>query len=85
MELSTEQKGQRAQSILSDPVFMEMINDTRSQIIAQWHLSKLNDKVTREDLYMQSRGLDEVLRGLHSLADDWAIDKKRKIKKPRRR
>lgn len=85
MELSAEQKGQKAQGILNDPVFVEMINDARSQIIAQWHLTKLNDKDTREDLYMQSRGLDEAIRGLHSLADDWAIAKKRKIKKPRRR
>jgi len=85
MELTTEQKGQKAQGILNDPVFIEMINDVRSQIIAQWHLTKLNDSEGRESLYMQSRGLDEAIRGLNSLADDWAIAKKRKTKKPRRR
>ena len=85
MELSTEERGRRAESILQDPVFTSVVDGVREQIVAQWHLTKLNDKGMREDLYMQSRGLDEVIRGLRTLVADWTMKKTRSSKKWRKK
>tara|TARA_R110002110_G_scaffold15951_1_gene70131 strand:- start:284 stop:535 length:252 start_codon:yes stop_codon:yes gene_type:complete len=77
MSLNQELKARRAQEILKDDVFLEAIENAKSGVIAQWALTELNDTTTRESLYHQCRGLDEVLRHLRTLVDDWAVDKKR--------
>ena len=73
--LSSEQKGRRAQEILEDEDFMEVLDQVRTEVIIQWTLTKPNDPTTRENLYMQNRGLDEVLRGLRTLVSAWTVDK----------
>ena len=82
--LTREQKGMRAQEILEDPVFTEVIETARASIVTQWHLTELNEVNTRENLYMQGRGLDEVVRGLRTLVADWAVEKSIKSKKRRK-
>ena len=82
--LTREQKGMRAQEILEDPVFTEVIEAARASIVTQWHLTDLNEVNTRENLFMQGRGLDEVVRGLRTLVADWAVEKKHKSKKRRK-
>ena len=82
--LTREQKGMRAQEILEDPVFTEVIETARASIVTQWHLTELNEVNTRENLFMQGRGLDEVVRGLRTLVADWAIEKSIKSKKRRK-
>ena len=82
--LTREQKGMRAQEILEDPVFTEVIEAARASIVAQRHLTDLNEVNTRENLFMQGRGLDEVVRGLRTLVADWAVEKKHKSKKRRK-
>ena len=82
--LTREQKGMRAQEILEDPVFTEVIETARASIVTQWHLTDLNEVNTRENLFMQGRGLDEVVRGLRTLVADWAVEKNHKAKKRRK-
>jgi len=83
-DLTREQRGRRAQEILEDPVFTEVIETARASIVTQWHLTELNEVNTRENLFMQGRGLDEVVRGLRTLVADWAIEKSIKSKKRRK-
>ena len=83
-ELTREQRGRRAQEILEDPVFTEVIETARASIVTQWHLTELNEVSTRENLFMQGRGLDEVVRGLRTLVADWAIEKSIKSNKRRK-
>jgi hypothetical protein len=76
-ELSLEQKGRRAKEILEDDVFLEVIERVRLDVITQWTLTEPGDLATRENLYMQNRGLDELIRGLRTLIGDWTIDQAR--------
>ena len=80
MSLTPEMKARRAQEILIDDVFLEVVENAKSSLVAQWSLTELNDKTTRESLYHQCRGLDEVLRHLRTLINDWPLDKTRKKK-----
>jgi len=82
--LTREEKGRRAQEILEDPVFTEVIETARASIVTQWHLTDLNEVNTRGNLFMQGRGLDEVVRGLRTLVADWAVEKNHKSKKRRK-
>ena len=83
-DLTREQKGRRAQEILEDPVFTEVIETARASIVTQWHLTELNEVNTRENLFMQGRGLDEVVRGLRTLVADWTIEERIKSNKRRK-
>ena len=85
MELTTEQKGRRAKEILDDPVFLDVIGTARTHIMTQWSLTGFDQEKARESLYHQGRALDEMLRGLRSLVDDWTIERSKKatIKKGR--
>ena len=78
MGLTSEQKGRRAKEILEDEVFVEVIRVTRESILTQWNLTDFDQTDTRENLYHQGRALDEILRGLRTLVEDWVIDKSRK-------
>tara|TARA_Y100001951_G_C11269405_1_gene257728 strand:+ start:45 stop:296 length:252 start_codon:yes stop_codon:yes gene_type:complete len=80
MSLTPEMKARRAQEILIDDVFLEVVENAKSSLVAQWSLTELNDKTTRESLYHQCRGLDEVLRHLRTLINDWTVLKERKKK-----
>ena len=82
--LSAEQKGRRAKEILADPVFLEVLERVRENIVAQWTLTELNESSVRENLYMQGRGLDEIVRGLRTLVGDWAMEQSRKVSKSKR-
>ena len=77
MDLTTEHKGRRAKEILDDPVFTEMMEATRVQIMTEWNLTDFDQTETRESLYHQGRALDEILRGLRTLVADWAMDQSR--------
>tara|TARA_R100001530_G_scaffold113483_1_gene80470 strand:+ start:181 stop:447 length:267 start_codon:yes stop_codon:yes gene_type:complete len=83
-DLSPEQKGRRAKEILEDPVFTEVLDKTRESIVAQWTLTELNEVSVRENLFMQGRGLDEIVRGLRTLVDNWTVEQSRK-RRPKRR
>ena len=82
--LSPEQKGRRAKEILEDEVFLDVLEKVRQNIIAQWTLTDVNDVGVRESLYMQGRGLDEIVRGLRTLVGDWAVEQSRKVSKSNR-
>ena len=82
--LSAEQKGRRAKEILADPVFLEVLERVRENIVAQWTLTELNESSVRENLYMQGKGLDEIVRGLRTLVGDWAMEQSRKVSKSKR-
>jgi hypothetical protein len=84
-DLTREQKGRRAKEILEDPVFVEVIDAAKSGVIAQWQLTDLNEVSTRENLYMQGRGLDEVVRGLRTLITDWTVEQSRMKSSKKRR
>jgi hypothetical protein len=77
MDLSREYKGRRAKEILVDPVFVEIIDTARAGILTQWNLTNFDQTETRESLYYQGRALDEILRELRALVDDWAMEKAR--------
>tara|TARA_R110002012_G_scaffold222543_1_gene394382 strand:- start:1901 stop:2170 length:270 start_codon:yes stop_codon:yes gene_type:complete len=83
-ELSAEQKGRRAKEILEDEIFVEVLEKVRHSIIAQWTLTDVNEVGVRESLYMQGRGLDEIVRGLRTLVGDWAVEQSRKVSKSNR-
>ena len=83
-DLTTEQKGLRAKEILADPVFVEVLEKVRENIVAQWTLTELNESSVRENLYMQGKGLDEIVRGLRTLVGDWAMEQSRKVSKSKR-
>ena len=83
--LSPEQKGRRAKEILEDPVFLEVLEKTRESIVAQWTLTELNEVGVRENLFMQGRGLDEIVRGLRTLVDNWTVEQSRKHRPKRRK
>ena len=72
-DLTAEQKGRRAKEILADPVFVEVLEKVRENIVAQWTLTELNESSVRENLYMQGKGLDEIVRGLRTLVGDLAM------------
>ncbi len=80
MSLTPEMKARRAREILEDDVFLEAVENAKASVIAQWSLTELNETTTRESLYHQCRGLDEVLRHLRTLISDWAVDQERKKK-----
>ena len=82
--LSAEQKGRRAKEILADPVFLEVLERVRENIVAQWTLTELNESSVRENLYMQGKGLDEIVRGLRTLVGDWAMGQSRNVSKSKR-
>ncbi len=82
--LSAEQKGRRAKEILADPVFLEVLERVRENIVAQWTLTELNESSVRENLYMQGKGLDEIVRGLRTLVGDWAMEQSRNVSKSKR-
>ena len=85
MDLTNEQKGRRAQEILEDEVFLEVINSVRTHILTQWNLTDFDQTETRESLYHQGRALDEILRGLRTLVADWTMEQSRKkIRKGRK-
>ena len=48
--------------------------------MAQWHLTDYNATSERENLYMQSKGLDEVVRGLRSIVDAWSVQERKQEK-----
>ena len=83
-DLTAEQKGLRAKEILADPVFVEVLERVRENIVAQWTLTELNESSVRENLYMQGKGLDEIVRGLRTLVGDWAMEQSRKVSKSKR-
>jgi|TARA_R110000751_G_scaffold111764_3_gene210194 hypothetical protein len=85
MDLNSEQKGRRAQEILDDPVFVEMIGRTREGYVVQWTLSEPGAIDEREALSAANRGLDEMLRGLRTLIADWTMEKSRKKTKKGRK
>ena len=85
MDLNSEQKGRRAQEILDDPVFVEMIERTRAGYVMQWTLTEPRAVDEREALSAANRGLDEMLRGLRTLISDWALEKSRKKTKKGRK
>ena len=78
MDITREQKGRRARDILNDPVFIEMMDTARNQIMAQWNLTLFDEPDLRESLYHQGRALDEMLRGLRTLVADWTVDQSQK-------
>ncbi len=82
--LTAEQKGRRAKEILEDAVFVEVLEKVRENIVAQWTLTELNESSVRENLYMQGKGLDEIVRGLRTLVGDWAMEQSRKVSKSKR-
>jgi len=85
-DLTRDQKGRRARDILNDPVFVEMVDTARSQIMAQWNLTLFDEPDLRESLYHQGRALDEMLRGLRTLVGDWTLleQSRKKTKKGRK-
>ena len=82
--LTAEQKGRRAKEILEEAVFVEVLEKVRENIVAQWTLTELNESSVRENLYMQGKGLDEIVRGLRTLVGDWAMEQSRKVSKSKR-
>ena len=83
-DITREQKGRRARDILNDPVFVEVVDTARNQIMVHWNLTSFEQADERESLYHQGRALDEILRGLRILVADWAVDQSRnKITKGR--
>ena len=85
-DLTREQKGRRAREILNDPVFIEMVDTARNQIMVHWNLTVFEQADERESLYYQGRALDEMLRGLRTLVEDWTVDQsQKKTKKGRKR
>ena len=82
--LTAEQKGRRAKELLEDAVFVEVLEKVRENIVAQWTLTELNESSVRENLYMQGKGLDEIVRGLRTLVGDWAMEQSRKVSKSKR-
>ena len=85
-DMTREQKGRRTREILNDPVFIEMVDTARNQIMVHWNLTVFEQADERESLYYQGRTLDEILRGLRTLIADWTVDQsQKKAKKGRKR
>ena len=78
MDLTQEHKGRRGQEILDDPVFREMVEDIREGYVLQWTLTSPGAVEEREAISAANRGLDEILRGLRRLVEDWTIGQSRK-------
>ena len=77
MSLTRDEKARRAQDILEDEVFIEMIETARQGYVLQWTLSEPGAVEEREALSAANRGLDEMLRGLRTLIADWTVEKSR--------
>ena len=77
MTLTKEMKARRAKEILEDDVFLEVVAKAKSSLMGQWSLTELTDTKTRESLYHQDRGLDEVLKHLRILINDYSLEQKR--------
>ena len=84
-DLTREQKGRRARDILNDPVFIEMVDTARNQIMVHWNLTAFEQADERESLYYQGRALDEMLRGLRTLVEDWTMEQSHKKTKKGRK
>ena len=84
-DMTREQKGRRARDILNDPVFIEMVDTARNQIMVHWNLTVFEQADERESLYYQGRALDEMLRGLRTLVEDWTVDQSQKKTKKGRK
>jgi phosphoribosyl-dephospho-CoA transferase len=78
MDVTREQKGRRGQEILDDPVFLEMVERVREGYVIQWTLTAPGAVDEREALSAANRGLDETMRGLRRLVEDWTIDQTRR-------
>ena len=77
MGLTREYKARRGREILDDPVFQEIVERTRNGIVTQWTLTAPGAVEERETLSAANRGLDDILRELRALVDDWAMDRSR--------
>ena len=84
-DITREQKGRRARDILNDPVFVEMVDTARNQIMVHWNLTSFEQADERESLYYQGRALDEMLRGLRTLVADWTVGQSQKKTKKGRK
>jgi|TARA_B100000519_G_scaffold166044_1_gene149871 hypothetical protein len=73
VSLTAEQKALRAKEFLKDDVFLECIEKAKKRVLAEWALTGIDDAQTRETLFYKHRALDEVLRDLRSLIDDWKM------------
>ena len=83
--MSIREKGLRAKQILEDDIFQEVVKSTRQGLKPQWHLTDYNATSERENLYMQSKGLDEVVRGLRSIVDAWTVQERKQEKSAKKR
>lgn len=55
-----------AKRIFEDPIFTQAVVDVRATLIAAWGSTRLNDRDTREQLWMQEQCLQRVLRALRN-------------------
>lgn len=71
-------KARRVRAIMDDEVFQEAVERCREVILTKWRATDPNDYQTRETLWMQERGIDDVLRELRALYDRGAATEQRK-------
>lgn len=66
-----------ANNLLNDPIFMEVMDNLKSDQINRFLTSKQEDIVAREDAYLRIAALDSILDYIDSMAADKIIERKR--------
>tara|TARA_Y100001973_G_C5155312_1_gene310374 strand:+ start:29 stop:316 length:288 start_codon:yes stop_codon:yes gene_type:complete len=78
-------RGVRAQEILDDPVFKEMIQELREGLFTRWTNTDSENLSTRENIFSVFNAIGEIEMQLQSIANDGQINQKQFDKHLRRK
>ena len=69
-----ESRAIRAQEILSDPLFVEVFDTVRSDLVAKWQSTGTDDADHREALYHRIKALERIRMTFEEMLRDGKID-----------
>ena len=66
-------RGERAQRLLEDDLFKDVIKHMRDELMAEWEKTKPEEDLRREDIHRSVRLLKKLLTGFATIANDGRI------------
>lgn len=69
------QRGERAEQILNDPIFVEAFEETKQELVSQWENSPARDVEGREKLWLSLKLLQKVHGQLSSVMETGQLAK----------
>lgn len=66
-------RGERAQRLIEDELFQEVITHVRDELLKEWEVTKPEEQERREDAHRQIRLLKKLLAGFQRIASDGKV------------